>query len=1159
MNSLYIGIGTAIILALVTALIGPFLVDWGQWRAVFEREATAIVGLPVKVLGDVEARLLPSPRIRFGDMVIGDIERPLARVGRFDLELEAAPLLKGERRIAAMVFDRPIVEVAIDAAGRPVWPKTATAGAAPETVSIEAARVVDGRISLFDERSGGRVTVERLGLAATASSLVGPWKIDGDGEVDGRRLVLHLVGGGGARGITVKGSGGFAEAATLTGEATIGGEPAQPRLSGRVAVERPGRDGLPARRFAAGFAGDLDGVALDEVAVAIGPVEREARLTGTGRLRLGRAPRLDLVLAARQIDVDRASGATASPAALAAGAGDLLARMGAEGAFGPGGRVEASLDGLVIGGAVLGDVRLVGTFGAGALAIEEARADLPGGARLAATGRLDLGARPMLVGEGSLDVDDPVALTAWWRGQAAGEETVPSASLAGRFAIATDRIAGDDLRLTFGGATFGGRFEQTVGGGTRAALAGDRLDLATLRVPAERLAAAMVGAGGAIDLDLDFGRVDVGGAIVRGVAIGGRVSASEVAIERLAIGDLAGARLAGAGRIVRPTTAPDGRIDLRLTAERPERAAAVVAALLGGGEDLPAMAAAFGPLDLGLHLTGSAGAGEAGLRLGLDGRAAGGRLDGEVVWRGRLEAPGEAEIRGSLRLTEGLSAALTSMAGERPQAASLTLTAEGGVGRGVRVVGGGRIGETGGSIDAVVAAAAGGLSAEGTIAVEAADAPWLARAAGRPGLAFERRLPIRLRAEGRASRAAIEARAFEATIGETALSGRIAARLEAPGRSIGGDLRFGRLEGEAALDGVAGLVGSPIATAAAVDLGVTVERLEFGTTATVEAVTARLRPTAGTVRIEEMRGRFAGGGLGGAITVLGRSDGTIGASGRLTLDGAATAPPQGVAGLAARIGGAIDFEAGRLDGLALGVLDGHGTVRLDDLRLVGLDLAAFGRDGGGEEATTAAAARRLSAPIAGGETALGTVTTAVRLEGGALTSSRMVVETPAGRLAGRFSVVLADGGLDGDVVVEAGGAAADRLVSAGSRVRPVYGLTLGGTVAAARVAVDAAPLERHLDLFRLERDLEQAETMRQDMLERARFSRLLRRLEEKRREEEAAAAAAAAAEAAAIMGGGGVAPAVKAGGAPAGVAGASGLPPLPPPIRIAPAPPVAPP
>ena len=69
MQATLLGLGIALILALVAALVGPPFVDWSQYRSVFETQVSRLVGMPVRVNGAIEARLLPTP-----SMVLRDIE-----------------------------------------------------------------------------------------------------------------------------------------------------------------------------------------------------------------------------------------------------------------------------------------------------------------------------------------------------------------------------------------------------------------------------------------------------------------------------------------------------------------------------------------------------------------------------------------------------------------------------------------------------------------------------------------------------------------------------------------------------------------------------------------------------------------------------------------------------------------------------------------------------------------------------------------------------------------------------------------------------------------------------------------------------------------------------------------------------------------------------
>ena len=66
-----LGLAIAIILALVAALVGPLLIDWGGYRSVFEAEASHLIGVDVRVTGAIDARLLPSPQLMLHDIEIG--------------------------------------------------------------------------------------------------------------------------------------------------------------------------------------------------------------------------------------------------------------------------------------------------------------------------------------------------------------------------------------------------------------------------------------------------------------------------------------------------------------------------------------------------------------------------------------------------------------------------------------------------------------------------------------------------------------------------------------------------------------------------------------------------------------------------------------------------------------------------------------------------------------------------------------------------------------------------------------------------------------------------------------------------------------------------------------------------------------------------------
>ena len=71
MQTTLLTLAIAVILALLAALLGPHFVDWNAQRGNFERQASALIGLPVRVAGKMDVRLLPSPSLVLSDIEIG--------------------------------------------------------------------------------------------------------------------------------------------------------------------------------------------------------------------------------------------------------------------------------------------------------------------------------------------------------------------------------------------------------------------------------------------------------------------------------------------------------------------------------------------------------------------------------------------------------------------------------------------------------------------------------------------------------------------------------------------------------------------------------------------------------------------------------------------------------------------------------------------------------------------------------------------------------------------------------------------------------------------------------------------------------------------------------------------------------------------------------
>ena len=71
MQTTLLTLGITLILALVTALVGPLFVDWGRFRTNFEAHASRVAGQPVRISGPIDVRLLPIPMVQLQGIDVG--------------------------------------------------------------------------------------------------------------------------------------------------------------------------------------------------------------------------------------------------------------------------------------------------------------------------------------------------------------------------------------------------------------------------------------------------------------------------------------------------------------------------------------------------------------------------------------------------------------------------------------------------------------------------------------------------------------------------------------------------------------------------------------------------------------------------------------------------------------------------------------------------------------------------------------------------------------------------------------------------------------------------------------------------------------------------------------------------------------------------------
>lgn len=1116
MNWIVISLGTALVLALFAALVGPYFVDWTAYRTVIEANAERVLGTRVAIDGEAELRLLPSPRMRLTDVRLGDAARPLLAAEAVELDVELTPLLRGELRIQELRLDAPTLAVTVGENGRIEMPDIADDPALASLFSVGSIAVDDihvdaGTIAVTDRRSGTERRVTDIALAGRAQSLRGPFNATGTLRIDGALQDVQ-IGAGALEADTMPLS---ARLQPAEGDLSVSFEGAlvprvdAPALRGELAVVATGS---PAWSLRGELRASPQAITLNRGTARYGTGEAALELGLSGRYDLATAEPLAVALEARQLDLDRIArglGDVSDPpairppatwtGALARHLAPLFAMLEAPGTRDTDLTATLDIDTLVAGGALVRDVSAaVGTNAAG-LSVERAEALLPGDTALDVAGRLT---EAGFAGRLRASSAQPALLARWWTGSPLPGGAMNPAVVDADFDAGAGGLDAPRVSLRVGQSSGTGRltFRPATATGTSPslalALAAPRLDLADLADVWAMIAAAGLEPAGTPDILVDLSAQEVLLGSTTGAALNFDASYKDglVTIDALSAEDIAGARLFASGAIGDLFGTPVGAIEGTLVLEDGARLGAALGTLAGSGGGwfggLARRAEALAPADLRFALSGGSGAaGDSanGLSLTLDGTSAGTTLTADLA----LAAPGpawrEAPARLSLSARNADASALLAQAGitastEAPGEGNLDIDFDGIPAEGMD----GRA-----TLDLLGLAAdfegrlafTDTLAPRGTLSLAADDLTALANA-------FDRALPelgalsltasVAPQAAGGVSLAALTGE-----VDGTAITGSLAA--DASGLS--GALDVSQLD-LAALVGWAMLgedpmaaptwssttFGTPFDPPFPVSLALTAGELSVGALAVTDA---RMALTLGSDRlaIADLDATYAGGVLGGKLD-LSREGARADLSGALSLDGAdlssivwQDADGEPVATGRLSVDGAFSSSSYTVSGLVAG-LSGEGIASLGNARLAGLNAGPVAALAGDTLPDEAEAARVIADHLAAGALTFDTLEATLTLSGGTLRTDEMTIDADDGKALASASLDLSAGTLRGDVIVT--------LTPPGSEGIAID-VTFDGPLAAPRRTVDVSALVAFINLKELERRVKAVEAQNKEL------------------------------------------------------------------------------
>jgi uncharacterized protein involved in outer membrane biogenesis len=611
-----LGLAIAFIIALIAALVGPYFIDWNQFRPQFEAEATRVVGAQVRVGGALDARLLPTPSLRLRSVVVGganDLRK--VRADKLDVEFSLGSLMRGEWRATELTINGMALDLGLDAQGRIDWP-VSTGTFNLGSLAIDRLNLT-GRIALHDAASRGALELNDIAFSGDVRSLAGSVRGDGNFMLSGTRYPFRVSSGQSADGsgtrvhLTVD-PGLRALSVDLDGVLTF--EARAPRFDGAVILAGPGglktaaATGDMPWRLSAKLKADPASARLDQLEASYGSDETALKLSGLADVRFGASPLLHAVLSARQLDADkllaRDSGA-AEPTRLLPGLRNLVAAIPPASLAT---QIEVSAEQIMLGG------RPVQNFGADlrgdpmSWIIDRLEFRAPGASRVALSGEIaQPGPSGSFKGALSVDSSDPNTLAGWLQGRSEiAYRNQKPLRVNGNLNVASDRIAIDGLKAEIDGGTLEGRVavsDRTAAGGSRveAALKADRLDLEAATAFTRSLAGPQPEWPDEAQLSFDIGRAVSAGQELRPLVAKLSYGPKTISLDQLKIGEAGGVMMEGAGSFDRANAT--GKLVLNAAAASFAQFTGLIAPLAPAvGARLNAMAVRPGPARLKLSL-----------------------------------------------------------------------------------------------------------------------------------------------------------------------------------------------------------------------------------------------------------------------------------------------------------------------------------------------------------------------------------------------------------------------------------------------------------------------------------------------------------------------------------------------------------------------------
>lgn len=216
MKKLLIGVAVVIVVLVAAAIAAPFFIPVDTYKSQLISRVKEATGRDLRIDGKVSFALLPSLALEADKVSLSNApgagSKDMATFDQLQVQLKLWPLLQRRVEIDRLVLVNPVIALEVDKQGHPNWqfgkpapaapPQGGAAAPAPSApagggsglaeLRLDDVRLVNGKISYLDQRSGAKQELDQIAMKLSLPGLDQPFAADGAAVYRGEKLTLTL-------------------------------------------------------------------------------------------------------------------------------------------------------------------------------------------------------------------------------------------------------------------------------------------------------------------------------------------------------------------------------------------------------------------------------------------------------------------------------------------------------------------------------------------------------------------------------------------------------------------------------------------------------------------------------------------------------------------------------------------------------------------------------------------------------------------------------------------------------------------------------------------------------------------------------------------------------------------------------------------------------